>query len=228
MSRKWKAFYGLFNILDLNIAFDVLNLHLNARDEVANRSAFTNNFFEGGGRPPFILLGTFKLNQKILGVRLHNSLESDAQFIRFDPLLQVLQYGWVAHLFSRLYQHHLCTGTLWTLRFLRLWLRLLLSVVLPGWKLHPLLFLRGGFRPLHLRLLGCSVLRAHGLLSRPFPQVRRTAHHKFWGCLTALIPNALNTLDSRFFHLSTTCLSHLVFKWSGPALRVFSILAQLL
>ena len=95
----------------------------------------------------------------------------------------------------------------WSLWLLSLRFKLLLPEVLPSWNLHPLLRLCGGLRPSHLRLLGCSVLRAHGQLSRLFPQVRSAAHYRLWGCLIALIPDAFNTLGSRYFHLPTNCLS---------------------
>ena len=66
---------------------------------------------------------------------------------------------------------------------------------------HPFLFFCGGFRPFHRRLHGGSVLRGHVRLARPFLKVRSTAQYRLWGCLAALIPDALNTLDPRQFQL---------------------------
>ena len=98
---------------------------------------------------------------------------------------------------SRLYQHRFWTGTPWPLRFLSLRSRPLLPEVLSGWDFHPLLFLCGNFRPLYIRLLGCSFLWPYSRLSRQFSQVQSTAHYRLWGCLTALITDDLNTLGSR-------------------------------
>ena len=98
-----EASYSLFNNLDLNVRFDVRNIHLNLGDEVADKSARANNLFEIRAQPPSVFLGTFKFHQKIHRVSLPNPLDSDRQFLRFGPLLQVLQYGRVAHPVSGLY-----------------------------------------------------------------------------------------------------------------------------
>ena len=94
------------------------------------------------------------------------------------------------------------------IRFLNLLFRLFLSEVFPGWDLHPFLSLCRGFWPLHLRLLGCCVARAHGQLSPPFPQLRSTAHYNLWGCMAALIPDAFNTLGPLNIYDSHYCTSN--------------------
>ena len=99
----------------------------------------------------------------------------------------------------------------------------MLSDAFPGWNLHPFPFPCGSLRPLHFRLLGCSVLQARGWLSLPFLQVRSIAHYRLWGCLSALIPDTHNTLGPHQFHLPTNCPSQLVFKWGQPSVYSVSL-----
>ena len=115
----------------------------------------------------------------------------------------------VSHSLSR---HRFWASAPCPIQFPSLRSRLFLPEALPGWDLHPFLFLCRGFMPLYFRLLGCSILRVHGRLSRPFPQVWSTAHYSLWGCLAALIPGALNTSGPRQFHLPTKSPCQLVSK----------------
>ena len=105
------------------------------------------------------------------------------------------------------------------------------SLYIPGssfWYEPPLTPLRHGCsRPLLLRLLGYSFLRACRRLTWPFPLGCSTAHYRLRGCLTVLILDALHTLGLRQFYLPTNWLSQLVLEWSGTALHKFGIYAKL-
>ena len=90
----------LLDILGIRAGIYICNFHLDPGDELANRPTGTNNLFEGGIEPLSVILGIFELHQEILGTCLPNSLESYAQFLRFNRLLQVLQYSRVAHSLS--------------------------------------------------------------------------------------------------------------------------------
>ena len=98
-----EASYSLVNILGIRAGVYVRNIHHNSGDEVSNRHTGNNNFFECGIKPPFVLLGTFELHQKICRAHLPNTLDNDAQFFKFNPLYQVFRYDRVAHSLSGLY-----------------------------------------------------------------------------------------------------------------------------
>ena len=111
-----KASY-IFDILSIGAGINVHNLHLNPEDEVANRPTGTINLFDGGIQRPSALLGALRLHQKVFRVCLPDALDGDAQLIRFDMLLKVLQNGGVAQFLCRLKEQYFWASTSWFFQF---------------------------------------------------------------------------------------------------------------
>ena len=84
-----KASYIIFDILGFNTGFYVRDLDLDPGVEVAGSPTSTNNLFQGGIQLPSAFFGTFYFHQEVLRARLPNSMDCDAQYVRFDVLTKV-------------------------------------------------------------------------------------------------------------------------------------------